>query len=167
MTDPPGARPTPTVPPGWFVDPGDPARMRWWTGTDWSTKSHRPARTWGIYPPSYIQSFWIGENRAALFARILVSIGWIAFIFVLVALPVSAALPTTELSTIVVLLLTLAGITAPAGLVSAIVALRRSRRLGAFGTAIWSTVLGSIVTLFAGAWLIGWIALGVAGAVSP
>jgi hypothetical protein len=157
---------TPGVPPGWFVDPCDPSRMRWWTGSSWSEKTHRPARTWGIYPAAYIQSFWIGMNRAALLARIFATVGFVALLLVGIAVPISAASPTTVGSTLLVMLLTLSGIASPIGLVFAIVALRRSRTLGAFGISVWAIVVSSIPTAIAGVWLIGWVGLGIAGAVS-
>ena len=30
-----------TPPPGWYPDPGDPSRARWWTGTEWAPPAAR------------------------------------------------------------------------------------------------------------------------------
>lgn len=105
-------------------------------------------------------------NRAALLARIFATVGFVALLLVGIAVPISAASPTTVGSTLLVMLLTLSGIASPIGLVFAIVALRRSRTLGAFGISVWAIVVSSIPTAIAGVWLIGWVGLGIAGAVS-
>jgi predicted transcriptional regulator len=54
----------------------------------------------------------------------------------------------------------------PAGLIAGIVAVTRAQRLGALGISISSIVSGATVTILTLPWLIGWIALGVAGAAS-
>jgi len=33
----------PPPPPGWYADPGDPSRQRWWDGTRWTEKTQPPA----------------------------------------------------------------------------------------------------------------------------
>jgi uncharacterized RDD family membrane protein YckC len=39
---------TPQVPPGWYPDPGDPARTRWWDGFAWTDRTQPPPYT-GTY----------------------------------------------------------------------------------------------------------------------
>jgi hypothetical protein len=51
---------TPTLPAGWYTDAADPAFLRYWTGTAWS--SHRKSRP-GL-PASYQQ-----EQSRRRFAR--------------------------------------------------------------------------------------------------
>lgn len=156
----------PPVAPGWFSDPGDPSRERWWTGIAWSTKTHRPPRTWGFYPPAYIRSFWIGTNRAALVARVATTTAVLAGLFLSFLFVVSAVSPSSGLTTAIVLLLLLVAVFGPAGLIAGIVAVTRARRLGALGISIWSIVIAGTVTVLTLPWLIGWIALGIAGAPS-
>jgi hypothetical protein len=152
------------VPPGWFPDPDDPSRERWWMGSTWSTKTHRPPRGLNIYWPDYTRSFWIGQNTTALVAQIVTSIAFVAGVILPVLLAVSASSPTTELTTVIVLVLLIAAITGPVGLVAGIVALTRARRKGALGLSIWSVVVAGIATILTLPWLLGWIALGIAGA---
>jgi hypothetical protein len=37
----PSGWPAPVPPAGWFADPDDPASLRWWDGTAWSSYTHR------------------------------------------------------------------------------------------------------------------------------
>jgi micrococcal nuclease len=40
-----------TPAPGWFPDPFDPTRLRWWDGRQWTTDLHPAARRPGLAPP--------------------------------------------------------------------------------------------------------------------
>jgi len=158
MTDPAAAtqESAPQSLPGWFVDPGDPARMRWWTGAEWSGKTHLPARASTFSPVSYRQSFWVAENRAALLARIILTAGFVIFVaygvwaFQAAAGPVPIGL---------VVLLALSGLAGVVSLAVATVALRRSPRLGAFGLAVWAVAMSSLLIFLVASGSLGIVAL--------
>ncbi|MFF2274225.1 DUF2510 domain-containing protein [Agromyces sp. NPDC058136] len=44
MTDPAPQQATPT-PAGWYLDPDDTARLRWWDGTAWTDQRQAPQPT--------------------------------------------------------------------------------------------------------------------------
>ena len=60
------------TPPGWYTDPGDPRRDRWWTGSEWATITARAPRS--LYGPAFARSMRAGLNKDArlgsIFARV-------------------------------------------------------------------------------------------------
>ena len=118
---------------GWFPDPHAPGRERWWTGTEWSTATHRtPSPTWD-WMPAYTRSFWHGLNRPALHARIT---GTIAILLLLPGLVLLAFAP------LVALLLGLAMIVLiVVTVVFGVAALRRAAHDGGKGLAIWAVAV--------------------------
>ena len=60
------------TPPGWYTDPGDPKRDRWWTGSKWATITARAPRS--LYGPAFARSMRAGLNKNArlgtIFARV-------------------------------------------------------------------------------------------------
>jgi hypothetical protein len=99
-------------------------------------------------------------------ARVATTTAVLAGLFLSFLFVVSAVSPSSGLTTAIVLLLLLVAVFGPAGLIAGIVAVTRARRLGALGISIWSIVIAGTVTVLTLPWLIGWIALGIAGAPS-
>jgi hypothetical protein len=118
---------------GWFPDPHVPGQERWWTGSEWSTATHRtPSPTWD-WMPAYTRSFWHGLNRPALHARITGTIGILLLIpgaILIVLAPLVALLIGTAMLVLVIVTV-----------VFGAQALRRAEHDGGKGLAIWAVAV--------------------------
>ena len=137
--------------PGWYADPDDPARERWWTGTEWTTALAPVAR--GPFGPEFERAMRPAVNRVADLARF-VSFG--AIVLLLIAVIDGSLLGPASPSVVAVVALALAFAAGAAGAALGFVGARRSETLGGIGAARASMVLG-----------VGAIALGLLAIVWP
>jgi hypothetical protein len=127
---------------GWYPDHNDPKRERWWDGQDWTALTHASPKAGGLYSPAYQRSLWAGANRLAGVARVLNLLALLLILLGVFSLATEFGTRTTLL-----ILVGLGLLLAVAGLVSAIIALRRSRKLGAKTLAIYQLVASSFELL--------------------
>ena len=144
---PPAADSTLTAvlaPPGWYVDPGDQNRERWWTGAEWSSVTAGLARS--MYGPGYVRSMRAGVNRSALIGSILSRVALLVWLllFVVSSFGWGATLFAggSFLGIVPILL-----IMAIVGVVFSIRGARASKRLGGLGLSIFGIGTGVVAIL--------------------
>ncbi|WP_216851897.1 DUF2510 domain-containing protein [Herbiconiux sp. VKM Ac-2851] len=138
-------------PPGWYADPQDPARERWWSGASWTEFDHRAAKP-GMFGEAYARAFWPGANALARRALLLLRIGFVLLLVVLAASYWASAAGATLTGTVVggfvSMLLCCVGF-GVAGMVFGVRAIRASGALGGGGVAVQSTVASAVLVLWA------------------
>ena len=138
-------------PPGWYADPQNPARERWWSGASWTEFDHRAAKP-GIFGEAYARAFWPGANALARRSLLLLRIGVVLLLIVMVASYGAAAAGVVLAGTVtggfVSMLLCCVGL-GVAGMVFGIRAIRASVVLGGGGAAVQGTVASGVLVLWA------------------
>jgi hypothetical protein len=138
-------------PPGWYADPENPARERWWSGASWTKFDHRAAKP-GLFGEAYARAFWPGANALARRALLLLRIG-LVLLFVVMATSIWATAAGVTLTGTVVggfvsMLLCCVGF-GVAGLVFGVRAMGATATLGGGGVAVHSTVASGVLVLWA------------------
>lgn len=153
--DPPGP-----PAPGWYPDPEDAGRERWWAGAEWAAHSHPTAKN-GWFGQAYSRSYWAGPNRAARAARVLSLVAgacWVLALAVPLGFAVARRDPGPVLSVALLGLLVVSLLAALAGVVCGIRAIRVSERLGGFGLGV-RTIISSGVSIVVSAGLLTIVAV--------
>jgi hypothetical protein len=135
----------PHAPRGWYPDPQQPARERWWTGAEWSSFTHRTPGPLTI-DPRYTRSYWIGSNGDAGRARIFTEVAGILLLaVVVVACLIGARFVAGAVWAWIVLgMLVVSAVIHVGGIVFGRRGLRHADALGARGASISSIVVSSI-----------------------
>ena len=127
------------TPPGWYADPGDPKRDRWWTGSEWATITARAPRS--MYGPAFARSMRAGLNKNArlgmIFARVALLLWLLSTYFVRFsdnATPFAASASLGLLPIVVVL--------AVAGIVFSVRGLAAAKQLGGRLLCVYSLYAG-------------------------
>jgi hypothetical protein len=132
-----------STPPGWFTDPGDPKRDRWWTGSEWATITARAPRS--MYGPAFARSMRAGLNKNArlgmIFSRVALLLWLLSTFFVRFGdstTPFAASASLGLLPIVVVL--------AVAGIVFSVRGLAAAKQLGGRLLCLYS-IYGGIVAI--------------------
>jgi len=123
--------------PGWYVDPDEPRRERWWTGTEWTLAIAPLARS--PFGADFERSMRPAVNRIAGLVRY-VSFG--ALVALVVAVVDGSVLGDGAPSGLAVVALVAAFILGAAGTALGVAGLRRAELQGGIGAARASMVLG-------------------------
>lgn len=139
----------PLAPRGWYPDPEQPIRERWWTGAEWSNYTHHRPGPLSI-DARYTRSYWIGPNSDAGRARTFSQIAGILLLAAVVVACLIGAHLVVGASWNWVLLATLAvsGLLHIGGIIFGRLGLSHADTLGARGASISSLVVSSIELLF-------------------
>jgi hypothetical protein len=111
--------------PGWYTDPGDPRRDRWWTGSEWATITARTPRS--MYGPAFARSMRAGLNKNARIGTVLARVALLLWLVSTLPLRLSE---TAFASTAVLGLLPIIIAIAVAGIVFSARGLAASKMLG-------------------------------------
>ena len=138
----------PRAPRGWYPDPQQPNRERWWTGAEWSNYTHRRPGPLSI-DPRYTRSYWVGPNTDAGRARNLSQLGGILLLAaVVVACLIGAQIASGPAWNWVLLAsLAVSGVLHIGGIIFGRLGLGSAGTLGARGASISSIVVSSIELL--------------------
>lgn len=130
---------------GWYPDPDQPGRERWYTGTEWSRASHKAAGRVSVLPSAWVRLFWPGTNRWARVSDIALGV---ALAPIAVMLVLSYADPTSNyvlIARLSVVVIAIAAVSIALGAIG----LAASPKHGAVGLAACSVVGGASLVVLA------------------
>jgi hypothetical protein len=146
------SEPSNTTPRGWYTDPHDPTKDRWWDGANWTDYLHRGASMRrSMFGAGYARMWWAGPNRAAgrslLFARIAIGVLLVALLISATLLaPAHAHAGIGAVLTCSALVL-IAAVLGLVGIVFGILGVRVAAERGALLVAIWGLGASTVISL--------------------
>ena len=137
---------------GWYPDPEDATRERWYDGAEWTPHTHRALGRASMFGAAYDRGMWPGPNRLARLARRYSAISLFLFLGALLATLILDR--SVEIMTVAGIGMLALAATATAQTVLAARAVRRARLEGAMTLSVIHLVQGSFYVFFSGLYLL-------------